>query len=174
MANPVNFKGVSLQQRCSPAFSPIMAAVVAALMVAGCSADPVPAAVPDAPSSDPAGAALPLSIGGQVAEQGDDAMTVAVNCSAALGLTAERLASMTNDPRSSEIALIRRAEGYFADEAEAAASAGDGAAGSTGAVIARRRSEKSNEATEQAQLAIACLRRFGEEVSAQAGAAQQP
>ncbi len=149
----------------------MIAALVAALLVAGCSSEPAPMEAQDAPSGDPAGAALPLSIGGQVEAEGDDAMAVAVNCSAALGLTAERLASMTNDPRSEEIALIRRSERYFADEAEKTARSGEGAAGSVDAAIARRRNEKSGEATEQAQLAIACLRRFGEEVTSQPGQA---
>ncbi len=142
---------------------PAIALVAAALTLSGCSSEPAPTAEADAPSADPAGAALPLSIGGQVAAEGEDDSVVAINCSAALGLTAERLATMTNDPRSAEIALIRQAERYFAKQA----------GGPVDAAIARRRSEKSNEATEQAQLAIACLRRFGDEVSSQSGAATQ-
>ncbi len=140
-----------------------VALAAAALTLSGCSAEPAPRAEADVQSADPAGVALPLSIGGQVAAEGEDDSVVAINCSAALGLTAERLASMTNDPRSAEIALIRRAERYFAKQA----------GGSVEAAIAQRRSEKSDEATEQAQLAIACLRRFGDEVSAQSGAATQ-
>ena len=140
-----------------------VALAAAALTLSGCSGEPAPGAEADVQSADPAGAALPLSIGGQVAAEGEDDSVVAINCSAALGLTAERLASMTNDPRSAEIALIRRAERYFAKQA----------GGSVEAAIAQRRSEKSDQATEQAQLAIACLRRFGDEVSVQSGAATQ-
>ena len=124
----------------------------------------------DTAARDPEGAALPLSIGGRVEAEGDDAMMVAVNCAAALDLTAERLASMTTNPLSNEIAMIGRAESFFIARAERAASADTANTTSAAAAIGRRRSEKADEVTEQAQLAIACLRRFGESVEAQTGA----
>ena len=113
-------------------------------------------------STDPEGAALPLSIGGRVEAEAGDAFSTAVNCAAALSITADRLATVTENPLSNEIALINRAEGFFVDEAEEAAAEGEGAAGSVEANVARRREEKASEITTQAQLAIACLRRFGD------------
>lgn len=124
-----------------------------------------------AASEDPPGAARPLSIGGAVAAAGDDTLSVAINCAAALEQTAEKLATMTDNPRSAEIAMIRQAEGYFSEEAQGAADTQAGGAGSSDAAIARRKAEKSGEVTEQAQLAIACLRRYGDAVDGQSGSA---
>jgi len=154
----------------------LMAAVLSAMLVAGCSSDApsesgTAAANQGAPDrvsgGDPEGAALPLSIGGRVEAGDNDMQEVAVNCAAALGITAERLASMSDNPQSAEIVLIGKAEDFFTAEASAAAALDDTAVGSVEAEIARRRVEKSSETTEQAQLAIACLRRYGGEVSGQ-------
>ena len=150
---------------------PLFVLMLGALVLAGCASQESETADQTAATDDPPGAALPLSIGGAVVEEGEDAMGAAVNCAAALGLTAERLASMTDNPRSTEIGLIRQAEEYFATAAEDAEGAGDVEIGSAEAAIARRRGEKADEATEQAQIAIACLRRYGSEPEAQSGAA---
>jgi len=120
--------------------------------------------------ADPPGAALPLSIGGQAAAEGEGLFDISVNCAAALDLTAERLAQMSSNPRSREIALLGRAEDHFEARADDAKAADSEIAGSTEAAIARRRNEKADETTEQAQLAIACLRRFGDDVGASTGA----
>ena len=124
----------------------------------------------DAEQIDPPGAALPLSIGGQAAAEGEGLFDISVNCAAALDLTAERLAQMSSNPRSQEIALLGRAEDHFEARAEDAKAADAEIIGSTTAAIARRRNEKADETTEQAQLAIACLRRFGDDVGAVVGA----
>lgn len=148
-----------------------VAAVLSALLVAGCSSDAGYVAgevVPDQTAgADPQGAALPLSIGGRVDAGDEETPDVAINCAAALAITAERLASMSDNPQSAEIALIGKAEDYFTAEASKAAALDDTAVGSVEATIGRRRVEKASETTEQAQLAIACLRRYGGEVSGQ-------
>ena len=139
------------------------------LILAGCSAPSgtqVEAAAPD----NPPGAALPLSLGGRAEAGGDDPFTVAVNCAAALSLTAERLAQMANDPASQEIALLGRAQRHFQSRAENARESSEAGTGSVAAAVGRRREEKAQETTQQAQLAIACLRRFGDDVSASTGA----
>lgn len=138
--------------------------------VAACSSGGSSTEAPTAAESDPPGAALPLSIGGQAAAEGEGLFEIAVNCAAALDLTAERLAQMSSNPRSREIALLGRAEDHFEARAEDARAEDSDVVGSTEAAIARRRNEKVEETTEQAQLAIACLRRFGDDVSASTGA----
>lgn len=148
--------------------------VIAILALCACSQEPAgdPAAtlaLEPATQPDPEGAALPLSIGGRVeAEEGDD-RSAAVNCAAALGITAQRLATVTTNPLSNEIALINRAQDFFIKRAGEADANGDGSAGSVEAAVARRQEEKAAEVTQQAQLAIACLRRFGENVDPQTG-----
>ena len=113
---------------------------------------------------DPAGAALPLSIGGRVADEEGGPYESAVNCAAALDITGESLMQRTNNTSSAEIQLLKRAEAHFKARAEQTRAA-DGESTSTVA-IARRRSEKANDTSQQAQLAIACLRRFGDEIGA--------
>ncbi|KPP95489.1 hypothetical protein [Erythrobacter sp. HL-111] len=137
-------------------------ALCAALALAACGGEgaPTPGAKADGPA-DPPGAALPLSIGNAAPEQGDDAFAAAVNCAAALDLTAERLAQMSAGGASREIDLIGRASDFFTAEAE---RAGANEVTSPAAAIARRKRDKAGETTEQAQLAIVCLRRFGEEL----------
>ncbi|MDJ0978425.1 MAG: hypothetical protein QNI87_07800 [Erythrobacter sp.] len=150
----------------------IVAAIGAAalLLLSGCSrnteADGMNAAVAGQASDsvDPPGAALPLSIGGRVEADADGGFDAAINCAAALNITARRLASVTDNPLSEEIALIVKAQRYFTAEASEAAAADDSLVGSVEAVIASRREAKSAEITQQAQLAIACLRRFGDSV----------
>ncbi|MEM8726322.1 MAG: hypothetical protein AAGE86_12445 [Pseudomonadota bacterium] len=115
-------------------------------------------------SEDPPGSALPLSIGGRASADGESVFEISVNCAAALDLTAERLAQMADNPRSEEIALLGRAEDHFEARAEGAQADDPDIITSPAAAIARRRNEKADEASEQAQLAIACLRRFGDEV----------
>lgn len=150
--------------------------LIAPMALAGCSSEPSvdgqnAASGTTQLAADPAGAALPLSIGGRVDAETGDAMEGAVNCAAALGLTAERLASMSDNPLSNEIALIGRAQDFFTDQASDAAAQSETAIGSVEAAIARRRDEKSAEITQQAQLAIACLRRFGDSVDPLTGEA---
>ncbi len=147
--------------------------LVFSVVLLGASACSSGGSSPEAPSaseSDPPGAALPLSIGGQAAAEGEGLFEISVNCAAALDLTAERLAQMSSNPRSREIALLGRAEDHFEARADDARAQDSDVIGSTEAAIARRRSEKAEETTEQAQLAIACLRRFGDDVGASTGA----
>jgi len=139
---------------------------VAFLALAACSKPPVTDASgwpprDDQASNDPPGAALPLSIGGQIKAEGGGALSTAVHCAAALGLTAQRLSSVTDNPLSAEIALMGRAEEFFIARANEAALQ----TRSVSDAVARRREEKASEITEQAQLAIACLRRFGASVA---------
>lgn len=139
-------------------------ALLGATLLCACGADVPEIEDPGTTTLDPPGAALPLSIGGRAEAAGDDTYTISVNCAAALSLTAERLAQMANDPRSDEIALIGRAEKHFESQAETAQAEVDDAVTSVTAAIARQRQEKSAEITEQAQLAIACLRRFADDI----------
>lgn len=148
----------------------LLAPCVMAVGLSACSSGQDAATRPGSESNDPPGAALPLSIGGQAAEEGDGLFEIAVNCAAALDQTAERLAQMSSNPQSREIALLGRAEDHFEARAEGARSSDPEIVGSTAAAIARRRNEKADDTTEQAQLAIACLRRFGNDVSATTGA----
>ncbi|MDJ0643317.1 MAG: hypothetical protein QNJ15_10895 [Erythrobacter sp.] len=142
-----------------------------AVGLSGCSGgDDARASESSIAADDPPGAALPLSIGGQAAEEGDGQFQIAVNCAAALDQTAERLAQMSSNPQSREIALLERAEDHFEVRAEEARSNDSEIVGSTAAAIARRRNEKADATTEQAQLAIACLRRFGNDVGSATGA----
>jgi hypothetical protein len=132
------------------------------LALAACGPDGERAMAEDAePASDPPGAALPLSIGNAGADEEVDAFAAAINCAAALELTSERLAQMSTGGVSREIDLIGRAKDYFADQAE---TAGANMVTSPAAAIARRKRDKAGETTQQAQLAIACLRRFGDEL----------
>jgi hypothetical protein len=140
-----------------------LAAVCAAFALAACSggetADANGASV--AGRADPPGAALPLSIGDPGENASEDALTAAINCAAALELTSERLAQMASGGASQEIALITRAGDYFTAEA---AREGQNRVSSAEAMIGRRKQEKASETTGQAQLAIACLRRYGEAI----------
>lgn len=164
MANRADRQNAAL---CAPLRASLAVALaLGTLLLGGCSDGPAPMAQSDDAKADPPGAALPLSIGGQVQAEGGDTRDVAINCAVALGITAERLATMSSNPRSAEILLIGQARDYFASQSNAETAADENAAGSAEAAIARRRSEKSNETTEQAQLAIACLRRYGDEVGA--------
>ncbi|MEM7702454.1 MAG: hypothetical protein AAF251_11000 [Pseudomonadota bacterium] len=96
--------------------------------------------------SDPPGAALPLSIGGRLDSEEDNPASTAANCAAALKVTSNRVARVSGDRTASEVALMNRAEDYFASQADAPSAI-------TSLV-------DSNDVAGQAQLAIACLRRF--------------
>lgn len=136
--------------------------LVAAAALSACGSDaPDRSVAVGADAADPPGAALPLSIGNAAGEEGADAFAAAVNCAAALDLTGERLATMAAGGASREIDLISRAKDYFT--AQAGGAVADNVT-SPEAAIARRKREKAGETTAQAQLAIACLRRFGDEV----------
>jgi hypothetical protein len=113
---------------------------------------------------DPPGAALPLSIGGRAAAEGAGLYETAINCAAAIEITSERLAQMASNPNSNEINLLDRAKDHFEEQAGKAQADNSEIAGSPAAAIARRRTEKADATKEQAQLAIACLRRFGDDV----------
>ncbi|MEM8724879.1 MAG: hypothetical protein AAGE86_05070 [Pseudomonadota bacterium] len=148
----------------------LLAPCLIALAASACTPGKDAASESAAEASDPPGAALPLSIGGKAAQEGEGLFEIAVNCAAAIDLTAERLAQMSSNPQTREIALLGRAEDHFEARAEDARADASEVVGSVEAAIARRRSEKADETTEQAQLAIACLRRFGNDVSAETGA----
>ena len=69
--------------------------------------------------------------------------------------------------------MIARARDHFLAEARATALGSDNAASSVAAAVERRSDEKRGEPGAQAQLAIACLRRFGEAVQSPARALTQ-
>jgi len=147
-------------------FSQALIALPAALALAACGSQggaPVDQATGSGEELPP-GAALPLSIGSAAQEEGDDPFANAVNCAASLDLTAERLAQMSSGPVSREINLMEQAESWFEGRAQDASDAASNSVSSAQAAIARRRREKVDDRTGQAQLAIACLRRYGEEV----------
>ena len=142
-------------------------------------------ALPERRFDDPPGAALPLSIGGRFVVEDDDKVGAAIHCAAALSLTAERLAAMQDPALGAQFAVFESAEAHFLDQARTlAVGASPGPdddltavmdaemdaemdagsplkADAIAARVERRREEKSAEVSEQAQLAIACLRRFG-------------
>ena len=160
---------VLTQERCmaNPFSSPFRClAPVLALSVAACSGADEPAGNASAEAKDPPGAAEPLSIGGRIQGEGEGDFAIAVNCAAALSLTKDRLAQMSDNPQSREIALINRAEDHFENRASDASESDEGGGSSPAAAIERRRSEKESETVEQAQLAMACLRRFGTDIGA--------
>lgn len=103
----------------------------------------------------PEGAASVLSIGGRVASEGDDEFDIAVNCAAALRITAETIGNMTSTSDSPEIRTIKRAADSFEQQADSL-----GEPDAAARAIESRISEKSESSGEQAQLAIACARKL--------------
>lgn len=138
--------------------------VILAGVLGACSSGDAPGVDEASPSDDPPGAALPLSIGGRAAAVGEGLFETSVNCAAALDITAERLAQMADNANTREMRLLSRAEEHFTQRADEAQQEDDTIIASAPAAIARRRSEKAGDTREQAQLAIACLRRFGDDV----------
>jgi hypothetical protein len=138
-------------------------ALIAALLT-GCSS---PSTDPEEGANrakDPPGAALALSIGGQAAREGEGLYDTSVNCAIALAITKERLAQTADNPASREVALLKRAEQHFTARAREAFETEDKALTAPAAAIAERRAQKADAVQEQAQLAIACLRRYGDDV----------
>lgn len=105
---------------------------------------------------DPPSVARALSIGGRLDETGDDAVR-AVECAAALRLTAQRVGSVAANtgPQGQNLAVW--AADLFRDRAVRASGA-DGSRAATERQIARQMVEKRDDARGQAQLSIACLR----------------
>lgn len=137
--------------------------VLSCLVLAACGAndgrEEAQTATVQSQQSYPAGSADALSIGGAISEGDESDYTVAVNCSAALRLTAQTLRTMASSDSSEQVQLIERAADIYERRAEAAGETAE-ATGSTGAAIERRITEKADESGSQAQLAIACLREF--------------
>lgn len=147
-------------------FAASLLALALPLALGACSAADEGSQDSAADSADPPGTAQALSIGRQVVAEGEGAFEISVNCAAAIGLTAEKLAQMTSNPRSRELAIMARAEDFFEAQAKEAQAELEGSASSPAAAIARRRSENADSTTEQAQLAMSCLRQFGDQVGA--------
>ena len=110
-----------------------------------------------AQNSYPEGAARALSIGGDVASEGDDEFDIAVNCATALRITAETVGRMTGSDDTPEIRAIERGADTFESRADAAFPERD-----VESAIAARTAEKATDSGQQAQLAIACVRRLEE------------
>ena len=146
-----------------PSFRSI-ALIALGASLAACSSSDSTADAETMAKEDPPGAALPLSIGGRAAAEGDSLYETAINCAAAIEITSERLAQMASNPNSNEINLLGRAKDHFEEQAGKAQAEDSEIVGSPAAAIARRRTEKADATKEQAQLAIACLRRFGDDV----------
>lgn len=108
-----------------------------------------------------------MSIGGRVESSEGDQLSYAIDCAAALRLTAQRLDTGAARSFGTEIAVITRAEEFFLHRAAQAEP--DTTDALVSAAVARRHAEKRAEVGQQAQLAIACLRRFGEAVQARSG-----
>jgi len=134
-----------------------LGAALGAVLLSACSASlggegGESAAFADQAESDPPGAALPLSIGGRLESEGDNAASTAAstaaNCVVALKITANRVTQINGDRTAAEVALMNRAKDYFASQAGVAAPSD----------IASSIDRK--DVAGQAQLAIACLRRF--------------
>lgn len=93
-------------------------------------------------------------------EEGDE-FSNSIQCAAALGLTAQALAAMSDSDSSPHVAQIRLAEKHFLQRALKAPGPAQGDSASVDSAVARERVAKADEVAGQAQLAIACLRRFG-------------
>lgn len=146
-----------------PGLCHVLGATLLSVVLAGCSSSTPAAEEGTAPAKDPPGAALALSIGGRAAAEGEGIYDTSVNCAVALSITNERLAQIANNPDSPEVALLRRAERHFVTRAREAQASEEEAVATPEAAIAQRRMEKASATQEQAQLAIACLRRFGDD-----------
>jgi hypothetical protein len=131
--------------------------------------DLAPAAMVPVAADNPPGAARPLSIGGRVALEEGDARTRAVHCAAALNLTAQQLTAASADRFTAAVAILGKAEAFFLEAAGEAAAEGTNSRASIAALARRRREEKSSEVREQAQLAIACMRRVSDRLDQEAG-----
>lgn len=103
---------------------------------------------------DPPSVARALSIGGRLAES-DSGTDRAVNCTAALKSTVERVGALGGSGDQNGIAAARRATELYRKQA-IAASGGDAAAADR--AIARRVAERREDAGGEAQASIACLR----------------
>ncbi|MEL7518286.1 MAG: hypothetical protein AAFN48_04965 [Pseudomonadota bacterium] len=130
-----------------------LGAALGAVLLSACSASlggqaGESAAFADRAESDPPGAALPLSIGGRLKSEGDNAASTAANCAVALRITANRVTQINGDRTAAEVALMNRAKDYFASQTGVAAPS------------ALASSIDRKDVAGQAQLAIACLRRF--------------
>ncbi len=107
------------------------------------------------PITDPPGLAQALSLGAQAADEGTSSYDGAINCAAALQVTAETLAPMTSGANSREVRMVKSAARQFLNRAATQPDANERQAM---ADVARRVREKRDDASGQAQLSIACLR----------------
>jgi|GEM_PF-2530086 len=134
------------------------------MMLAACSGEATQEVDDREAVADPPGAAAALSLGGRVSSEGDSEFDIAVNCAAALRITSKTLVQMTSGPESQEIQMIDRTASIFGERADELRSSNDASGASARAAIESRISEKSESAGEQAQLAIACLRKMEDEL----------
>ena len=140
----------------------LVATLSLTMTLAACSGETAPRADEREAVSDPPGAAAALSLGGRVSSEGDSEFDVAVNCAAALRITARTLTQMTTGAQSQEIGMINRTADVFEQRAVEQSTSSDASGATTEAAIERRITEETESTGEQAQLAIACLRQMEE------------
>ena len=128
----------------------------AATALAGCSSEPAPSVDREVEIPTPPGTARLLSLGSHLVDGDESSAELALNCAIALRVTEIAVAPLATSANAEEMELIGRAAKVYTDRAVAAGE------GSTGQAIrndiVRQAKEKTEDKSEQAQLAIVCLR----------------
>lgn len=136
--------------------TPLPLSLFALVLLSGCGdAGGTSPDVQDQPIATPPGVAEALSLGAQASDEGTSPYGGAVNCAAALEVTAETLAPMTSGANSREVRMVKSAARQFRNRAATQPGASEQ---QVAADVARRLKEKRDDASGQAQLSIACLR----------------
>lgn len=107
--------------------------------------------------SDPAQVAAALSVGGRLPRETIGTYESAIDCAAALRITADRLAPIATGASAQGVELARKAADYYRDRA-LGLDASKATPSSVQSAIAQRVHDKRGDAGAQAQLSIACLR----------------
>lgn len=139
--------------------NPLPIALAAVMTVTGCSS----AADSPAESADerivPAETARMLSLGGHLIGNDETAYELSLGCATSLRVTAQAMQALAGQANSAEIALIGRAADVYEDRA--VASSEGPSERQIRAQVARDAQSLKDERSEQAQLAIVCLRSLG-------------
>ncbi|MXP10897.1 hypothetical protein [Pseudoblastomonas halimionae] len=130
--------------------------MIAATALAGCSSEPAPASDRAEPASAPAGTARLLSLGSHLVEEGGTSAELAFNCAVALRVTEVAVAPLTTAANADQMELIKRASEIYTRRAVGTEAGRTEREVTTD--IARQTRAKMDEKSEQAQLAIVCLR----------------
>ncbi len=138
---------------------PLAFTFAAAVALSGCSADTGAPAKEADERIVPAETARMLSLGGHLIGNDETAYELSLGCATSLRVTAQAMQALAGQANSAEIALIGRAADAY--EKRAIASADGPSQRQVVAKIARDAKDLEDERSEQAQLAIVCLRSLG-------------